>query len=512
MPIFFCFFQLLFVLLQSELKKTMLMKKVVILIIANLLVAQFAAAQSVFTSTVQAIGLPGISSNYYTPICKLDDNRSILYLKEDATTMYFCVVDYWDFFNPFIPTIPMSPPTITGYYTAIIHPTGYDDLTVNDIYYTGGLAFFCGSIVDVSSSETTSVVGYFDPNTIGPSGTTNIQYRILSSGTADAPTSLHRLVAYPVSGDYDIVAFGDDLHGYPATHDFTTTKIVEINSIISTPVCSVADMAYGVIFNSDIHTFQITEKQYIDDIFLTENHVVLTGHDWNYPNTTIPNVVNMHASYHYGAKGRVLADIGSPGHNYHLDGRWETNDTVIGAALDGDIFAMSYVYPDANQGMHTRIRIIDPSVPVVIYSAEFDKQQKENPVRMIYHDKLNALELLQPVLSPSDFIMVDLSVPLPFTAPALNPTSSRYRTMHGTHGNSFVSANEKFIYLQNRATALPPSTGGCPKDDYLDVFEIDPIDIDAIDVPRISSCNIDIDVSNSLNFPLPLTTSCFSFE
>ena len=489
------------------------MKKLVILIVANLFVVQFAAAQSVYTSTVQAIGLPGISSNYYTPICKWDNNRSILYLKENATTMYFCVVDYSGFFTPFIPIIPMAPPSITGYYTAVAPIPSYDDLTVNDIYYTDGLAFFCGSIYNTTSSETTSVVGYFDPNDIGPSGTTNIQYRILSSGTADAPTTLYRLVAYPVGGDFDIVAFGDDLHGYPATHDFTTTKVVEINSIIGAPVCSVADMAYGVIFNSDIHTFQITEKQYIDDIFLTENYVVLTGHDWNYPNTTIPNVVNMHASYHFGTKGQVLADIGSPGHNYHLDGHWETNDTVIGTALDGDIFALSYVHPDANQGMHTRIRLIDPSVPVVTYSAEFDKQQKENPVRMIYHDKLNALELLQPIFNPSDFVMVNLSVPLPFTAPALNPTSSIYRTMHGTHGNSFVSANEKYIYLQNRATALPPSTAGCPDVNYLDIFEIDPIEIDTTGIPRISSCTSNLRTPpSSPNFPLPLTTSCFSFE
>ena len=487
------------------------MKKVIVLIVANLFAVHFAAAQSVFTSTVQAIGLPGINSNYYTPICKWDDNRSILYLKENSTTMYFCVVEYSDFFTPFIPTIPMSPPAITGNYSAVNMPLFYDDLTVNDIYYTDGWAFFCGSIVD-ASSVTTSVVGYFDPNEIGSSGTTNIQYCILSSGTVDAPTSLHRLVAYPVGGDFDIVAFGDDLHGYPATHDFTTTKIVEINSIIGTPVCSVADMAYGVVFNPDVHTFQITEKQYIDDIFLTENRVVLTGHDWNYPNTTIPNVVNMHASYHFGTKGRVLADIGSPGHNYHLDGHWETNDTVIGTALDGDIFALSYVHPDENMGVHTRIRIIDPSLPVVTYSAEFDKQQKENPVRMIYHDKLKALELLQPIFSPSDFVMIDLSVPLPFTAPALNPTSSVYRTMHGTHGNSFVSANEKYIYLQNRATALPPSTAGCPKVDYLDVFEIDPIDIDTTGIPRISRCNIAYGGSNSPNSPLPLTNSCFSFE
>lgn len=470
------------------------------------------SAQAIYTSTVKQIMLPDIDDNYINPICKWDDNRSIVNLKDRYGVNYFCVVDYSSFFIPFFPTPPL-PPTVTGRYATLPSPSGAD-ISVNDIYYTENHVFFCGSIRDLNNNVENAIVGYFDPNDIASTGNTGIVYRKLYNGTTNAPTTLYRLVAYKVNEKYDVVAFGDDLSGYPASHDYSMAKIVEIQDIFGNPpTCYMADMAYGVVFNPDIPGYQITQKQYLDDIFLTEKNVVLTGHDWNYPPTTNPSVVNMRATYHYGMKGNVVMDIITQYHNYCLDGYWETNDTVVGVALDGDKFAISYVYPDYNHNVYTRVRVIDPSLSYDTYSVQFWKTQKENPVRMAFHERLKAVEILQPIFNRSDFVMVDIAAPTSFVAPVLNPTPDRYRTMHGIRGNSFISSNEKYIYLQNRSSALPPSTTGCPNVDYVDVTHIEPIYIDTTLAPSRFSFSVDnIIYHRASNRTLQIDKYCFSFE
>ena len=491
------------------------MKKAPLLIIVNLIVVQYLSAQVTYTSAVQTISLPtSISNSYINPICKWDDNRSIFFMKHNSTAMYFCVADYSTFFTPTAPLVPMPAPSLTGFYTQVSLPQGYNDMTVNDIYYTDDYAFFCGSIYDNNNVQY-AVVGYFKPNEIVSSGTTSIHYCIFLNTTQEDPKVLHRLVAYKNGDDYDVVSYGDVLKGYPATHDFTKTKIVELKKVTTStpPLCHAADLAYIAIFNPIVHLYQIVEKQYIDDILLTDNYVVLTGHAWNYPAPTPPIAANMYAAYHFGKKGQVVSDItGTANNNQHLDAVWETNDTVIGTSIEGDIFAISYIHVDSNFDYYTRLRVIDLISPSVTYSVEFWKPEKENPVKMVYHSGLNSVEILQSIFNPSDFVMIDITAQSPFSADVLDKAPEEFHMFHETNGKGFAASNNRFIYLQNRASSLPPSTAGCPNINSVDVYPIEKIDLDITPKPSLSNCQIYSVPSSSNNKPLTFTNQCFSYE
>ena len=203
------------------------MKKT-LLFFATLLFVQALSAQATYSSAIQQIMLPNISSNYNNPICQWDDFHSIINLKDTHGVNYFCVVEYSSFFTQFFPTIPIPSPILTGRYATVGPTSRYVDMTVNDIYYTDNHAFFCGSIVDNNNVEK-AIVGCFDPNEIVSTGNTNFAIWFLSDWLTNAPTTLYRLVAYMADGKYDVVAFGDDMFG---SHDLSMTKIVEIKLMI----------------------------------------------------------------------------------------------------------------------------------------------------------------------------------------------------------------------------------------------------------------------------------------
>lgn len=482
------------------------MKRFFLSIVLNVLLTHLLFSQPMYTSAVQMLKLPA-SAMYISPIAKWTDNQSIMYLKKDASAMYFCLVDYTDFYNPVPLIVPMPAPLITGMYTQVVLPTGYSDMTVNDIYCVEDYAFFCGTIYN---GRWTSVIGYFDIHELNTPNNTNIKFHILLPGTTNPPTGLDRLVAYKGYSGIDVVAFGDDMSEVGSTPHFSQTKIVEIKGLLaSTPAwCDVADLVYVPSPSGS----GAMNKQYVDDIFLTDNYVVLTGHGWRVP--LIPgSVSDMYVHYLFGNKGQVLSDIcGNMNYNRYFNDAWESNDTVVGTALEGDKFAISYVHVGNNQNFYTRVRVVDPTIPDNTYAVEYKLPQKYNPVRMVYHYGLKAVEVLQPVFNNSDFTMVDLGNSSSFTAPVLNPTSDTYHTMHGMYGNCFISSHENQIYLQNCSASLPMSTSSCPNDDYVKVSHIELMPINTMDTPTLKRCLIDNCGCSSPNKPLDVYDNCFSVE
>ncbi len=482
------------------------MKRTLLFIVVNVLFAQLLLAQSFYTSAVQTIKLPA-STLYINPIAKWTDRQSIMYLKKDATTMYFCLVDHANFNNP-VPLISPTPaPVITGMYTQVALPSGYSDMTVNDIYCVDDFAFFCGTIYD---GRWSAVVGFFDIAELNSPNSTNFKFYILSAGTTDPPTGLDRLVAYKFDSGFDIVAFGDDMSEVGSTPHTSQTKIIEIKGIgVSAPSwCDVADLEYA--FSLPDHG--TIRKQYVDDIFLTEDLVVLTGHGWRVP-TPPGSGSDMYIHYLYGNKGQVLSEIcTNTSNNCYFTDAWESNDTVMGVALEENSFAISYVHAESNQNFRTRVRVIDPLTQYNPYAVEYILPQKFNPVRMVYHNNLNAVEILQPVFNISDFTMIDLGNPSPFVAPVLNPTPDKYYTMHGMYGNCFIASHENQIYLQNCGASLPPSTLGCPDVDYVNVSHIELLPISPMDTASMKNCRINYGNSTSPNKPLDVSHNCFSVE
>ena len=480
------------------------MKRFGLLIALNVFFAHMLFAQSMYTSAVQTLKLPA-SSRYHNPIAKWTDTQSIMYLKKDVSTMYFCLIDHADFMNP--PSFPISAPMLNGKYTKVMLPPGYTDMTINDIYCCMDYAFFCGTIYN---GIWMSVVGFFDITELESQANTNFNFYILAPGTTKPPTGLDRLVAYNTATGFDVVAFGDEMSAPGSTPDFSQTKIVEIKDLISTvpASCDVADLDY---YPTPSGT-GAERKQYVDDIFLTQNYVVLTGHGWRSPVGTV-STSDMYIHYLFGKKGVVLQDITSyMNNNRFCPIGWESNDTVMGVALEEDIFAISYVHAPNGMAFLTRVRVIDPLLHDNTYSVEYPLPQKYNPIRMVYHSGLNAVEILQPVYNASDFTMIDLGNTSSFVAPVLNYTSYRHYSMHGMHGNCFISSHENQIYLQNRSAALPPSTPGCPNVDFVNVSQIEPLQMLPRRMPRLRSCMINPESTASPNLQLDIINDCFSVE
>lgn len=461
-------------------------------------------AQSMYTSAVQTLKLTA-SALYSSPIARWTDSQSVMYLKKDASTMYFCLVDHTGFMAS--PTVPTPAPSISGMYTQVTLPSGYSDMTVNDIYCVDDYAFFCGTIL---GGRWSAVVGYFKIAELATPNSTNLKFLILTAGITPPPTGLDRLVAYEGNTGIDVVAFGDDMSEAGSTPDFSQTKIVEIKSIdVATPVsCDVADLEYM----PNPYGSGMLKKQYVDDVFVTDNYVVLTGHGWRVP--SLPgSVSDMFIHYLMGRKGQVLSDIQSNANcrRYFTDA-WESNDTVMGVAMEDDQFAISYVHVDNHQSFYTRVRVIDPTLLDNTYAVEYPLEQKYNPVRMVYHSGLKTVEILQPVFNPSDFTLIDLGNTSPFSAPVYNPTSEKYRAMHGMYGKCSIATHENKIYLQNCGAALPPSTPGCPDVDYVKVSHVEPMSTLMLRPPLIPDCRIIAASSISPNRLLDVIDNCFSIE
>ena len=206
--------------------------------------------------------------------------------------MYFAILDHSDFSNHAFGS-PSIPPTISYRHTITIPcPTNYTDLVVNDIYVVDDNAFFCGTMLN-TAGKWEAMLGYFHLRELF-TGNTTINFQTITMGSSAPPTTLYRLVAYKTGSRYDIVTFGDDLSGVESTHDFCKAKIIEVQDFLGSPYYGMADLVYNTMSGG------AAQKQYIDDIILTDRTVVLIGHDWNMP-ISIP--VNMYVSYHWGRKG-----------------------------------------------------------------------------------------------------------------------------------------------------------------------------------------------------------------
>ena len=250
-------------------------------------------------------------------------------------------------------------------------------MVVKDIYIVDDYCFFCGMVCSLADSQFYAIYGYFDINDFF-SNYMNLNIYILNSLTTTAPPSLERLVVYPYNSSYKLVAYGHEGSSY--------SKVVEIDDAMNpAPTCSVADM--GSFFWNGARLM-------IQDIILTNDYVVFLTDD-----------ANMRIGYSYGNKNAVVNDLVSlPNKFYYLPD--EVNGIMVGVALENDDIGMAYVH--YNSYFSTRLRVIDVTTGTDLYSYEFYKYDKEDPIKMVYLNKLGKIELLQPITTLSDFVQAGI--------------------------------------------------------------------------------------------------------
>ncbi len=476
------------------------MKKVVFFSVLTMFSALSVTAQMKYTSAVMTNSY--VSHPDKTPFDTWKNDYFVAYGR-DTISPYnpvFYLVDI-SAYNAFLPVTPIPAPSFVSRSVSVSAPSsaGLLDFTVNDIYVVDDYAFFCGyGIENISVSDTVqvSVVGYFNLNDFF---TNNVQvnYLILydSINYSDYPVSLEQLVAYRSPSGYDVVAYGAKIDGQ--------NQVVEIKGIMSSPAnFSCANMPF-------ISNFPYPDILQIDDIFLTENNVVFTGHDHNIitPATNYP-------WYIVGKKGSVVSDICDPflNPNYYLPSADESEGYVLGAALEGDLFAMAYVHPDGiTEDRAIRLRVIDPLAVTNPYSHEFKSDKGELVHKMVYLKDAGTIDLIAEEPSTTRFFQLDPYATANYSS-VFFELGGAYRRIRAKDGVHLVSSYGNSFYIDDRTANLPHFNQSCPANKEKKVQMI----------PKLPPSNAIFGVMNTYQLiptnsadPVQthnITTDCFSFE
>lgn len=458
------------------------MKKTLILLLFISVCACLHAQGNVFfTATVQEDPIY-VAENEQPPICNWNNNYSVSFVKDHGKDI-FCLINHSDFFNIY-PSGTASAPACSIYHATVNLPGHLDYFYVNDIYIAEDYAFFCGSIYDTTKHKPYVLYGYFDLNDFF-TDSLNIYLDTITDGTTTAPIILERLVAYEHNAVYKVVTYGYD--------DNQQYKILEIdNATNPASTCSVADMS----FTSGGSPLSIQ----LSDIFLEKSHVVLVEYN-----------AAGYAGYTYGSRSSVVSDICN--NNHFISSSDETNGVVKGVALEEDFFAFSYVHVDATTGQfYTRLRVIDLRNNVNVFSYEFNKKDKEDPIKMIYLSGLGTIELLQPIYDSSDFIRLEPFSGVSYNTTFLSPNRRQYNNLQHIGGLCYFSFHRKKYFLLNRTATPPFSTLTCPSFKTIKVLPI--TNESLMDISNSCGNNLiaPIPIVNTINDKVPLDHHCYSFE
>ena len=459
------------------------MKKTLVLLLFISACAYLHAQGSVsFTATVQKDPML-LAENDQPPICNWTNNYSVSFVKYSEKKV-FCLIDHSDFFNIY-PSGTVSAPACSIYHAVVNLPGHLDYFHVNDIYIADDYAFFCGSIYDTIKHKPYVLYGYFDLNDFF-SDSLNINLDTITDGTTTAPVVLERLVAYKYASEYKVVTYGyDEIHKY---------KILEIDDATNpAPLCNVAEIQQFVQSFPDIQ---------LSDILLTDSYVVFIGHDAGY-----------YFGYCYGSRASVVVDLCSPNANIFFLNN-EANGVIKGAYLTKNYIALSYVYCDANNSYFSRLRVIDLGSNTNIHSYEFKKPQKEDPVKMVYLEDIDIIELLQPVFDSANYVRMKPFVGANYSTRVLTPLGGlEYNNLHNIDGHCFLSFIRDNYYIQTMYAASHSSNPQCPAVTGLSVSSITNL-VTYSQYPNYLYSNTvtGIPTISTINDETPMSPKCYSIK
>lgn len=472
------------------------MRKNLLFLLLLVAVAATAAAQSKYTSAVLSNTDLNTSPDG-TAFDKWGDNYFVAFGTHGSAMalQYFYLVDYSGY-NNFVPIVPVPAPAFTCRSAEITLPPELFNLSVSDIYVIDDYAFFCGGGTKTSDTMLSAVVGWFYlPDFF--SGTLHIKYLILNGVPYNShyPRWLEHLVVYKYWGRYDVVAYGEDSVG--------RNEVVEIKDIVSAPTCSRVDMPF-------VQVSPFSNKVQIDDIFLTDTYVVMTGHDYN-----ILAPTSIRPWYIVGKKGDVVSYITSPqvNPNFYLPNADESEGLVVGAAMEKDTFAMAYVHHDMpNQQRYVRLRVIDPDAMTNPYSQQFEVEKIETVRKMAYLPDLGSVEIDADGSVSSSFTQLYARATANYITNCLLPGMGNFCRLRVTDGIHFITSHGNQFYIQDRTASLPHSDPTCPVDKDRKVEVIQKL-TPAVAIPGMSGTyNLIPAASTATVLTQTIVTDCFSYE
>ncbi len=369
------------------------------------------------------------------------DDQWVVSYHVNATGSYFSCTDYSDFYLNY--SMPSSP----SYFSVLI-PTYY---SVMDMEIVDDYLFFCGSKRTGSYPGTyvdVGIVGWFDLNAF-VSGT--FDPTIIDVGCV---FSIEKMAAYNTPTGYNIAAVGTSSN-VPAPPHFLhhNSTILEITDVTAYPSCNYAIIDGNLVSNETIEDVVYTGA-YVAFVGVVKSsstrlyHVRVMDNPASLPASTSGDYI------HYFASSPSYAEV---------------NGRSLPAVIDKNNLALTYVYHDFTYNTdETRLRIIDlsTSIPTNINSQVIPKDQKEEPIDMIYSPSDDALVLLQSFKHLIDdhpqFAFLN-----PFSTTSYNADlvyffyGETFNSLNLYNDNSFVSVgSDNNTYLQ---VITSPTRPLCPE-------------------------------------------------
>lgn len=415
------------------------MKKHYFFLVFFLGISLFGISQTRYTAAILTDFNANPSSNQ-SPIRHWKENYSLTY-EWNINSHVFSLLDHSAFFA----TPPSFPLVCTAYHAEFPGIYGAINIEVNDIYITNDQAFFCGTLYDTLANRQRSFYGHFKLQEFFNTSM-NIDFYILYDGTPTlAPTILERLVAFPVNTTYKIIAYGHEPN--------TCNKIIDIfDAIGSTTTINVYDLP------ANPGTLQ---KLYIDDMTMNGSYVFFSGHNIMTPGSS---------TIWFGCYDKM--NMGPTLDIYGLPFTEEPNGRVICGAIGyrGVYFSLAYSYYDnANSQWYTRMRVIEGTAPINMFSQQFTKDDKWEPLRMTYLSDLSAIELVHDHGGYSDFVSMKPYASSSYNAVVLGTPQNNFYNIDTITGHHFIAKEQDYFYIQDRTMMVPASTAGCPIDNNIHV-------------------------------------------
>ncbi len=372
------------------------------------------------------------------------DDRWVVSYHVNATGSYFSCTDYSDFYLNY----PML--SSPSFFTTPI----LAEYSIMDMEIVDDCLFFCGSKKSGTAPGPYTYkgfVGWFDLNSFFSSTAYSLNIKEI-----DCVITLDKMAAYKTTVGYNIAAVGVNSNVPVPPYSLPrNSTIVEFSDVTGTPTCNYAiiDLSIGVNeFLEDV----VYTGQYVAFVGVVKSsstrlyHVRIMDNPNSLPASTSGDYIHIFSS--------------SPSYE-------EVNGRLLPAVIDENTIALTYVYHDMVLNTdETRLRVIElSSTPTNINSQVIPKDQKEEPIDMIYSTKDDSLVLLQNFKYIIDdhpqFAFLNPFLTTSYNAFLLYPQNGEtYNSLDIYNGRNFVSVgNGNQTFLQVITSPTLPSCLGLDK-------------------------------------------------
>lgn len=355
-----------------------------------------------------------------------------------------CLSDYSQFYSP-TPSTPVLSMVYANLHAAPWNTVNPRFTSINDMRIVDDIAFVCGSAVDTNyPTVAIGAIGWFRLSDFSsPNSTLYFHYYMLP-----AVKYAKKLVAYPCGMGYTVLALAENNN-----YDYFF-EVREV-TIDQNPYMDFR------LFNA----YSFFDKEAYDDILVSGNEVFIVGQNRSSGDRQL--------CIRKANRDGVLQD---PQFGYRYDFIVPTNEInaeTRSTLIDDKTIATVYVHPLGTMSFSTRLRLIRTTTMDMINSQEMIKDEKWEPVEMIFLNTHSELVLLQQIGKYYSFTMLYPLMNTAYTTNYLFHPDREFYSLDGDYDKLFVSTgSDNYLYFQRLGMFLPSPTR-CPNNESIIVKPIE---------------------------------------